>query len=100
MRITAIILLCLGVIHSPPVYGQEMKKAKIFAKMKSNAFKGETRITIRILNVPIGHWYRCNFYDGGGEIIASVHHVLRERVPSTNIKVTDPNDISFALCGP
>ena len=95
MNKTTWLILALSI--SFPVFSGDWLQTDILRK--KNVLGDETRVTLKMPDViPVGYWYTCNFYDKNSEIIASIHHVLRERVPSTNVLIEDPNDIYFALC--
>lgn len=97
MRVFVIIVLVS--LCATFVNASEWKEGKLIRAVPSQAFLGKTRVTIVIPSiVPLGFWYTCNFFNRDGDIIASARHVLRERVPSTNVVVSDPKDIGFVLC--
>lgn len=84
-------------LTSSPVFSGEPLQAEILRK--ETIYSGDTLVTLSMPDaISMGSWYTCDFYDKNSKIIASVRHVLRKRVTSTTVKVTNPNKIYFTLC--
>lgn len=102
----ALVILFLTIFLRPASAAEDWERARLVRAEPSSVYEGETRVTIHVPeNVPLGYWYTCNFYrirnvNGSkwSEVVASAHHVLRERVPSTTIVLADPSHIQFILC--
>lgn len=91
------ILLSILLSASLLVISGESLQAEILRK--KTIYNGDTQVTLKMPeDITMGFWYTCDFYDKNSKIIASVRHVLRKRVTSTTVEVTDPDSIYFALC--
>ena len=70
---------------------------KIMHKQQSS-IGWEARVTLKIPeSIAIESWARCNYFGDNTEIIASTHHVVKERVPTWTVKA-DYKKIKFVIC--
>jgi len=94
-----IIITSILLAFAANTFASEWEAAKLIRAAPSNYAQGKARVTFRVPSiVPLNYWYTCNFYNRNSEVIASARHVLRERVPSTTIVLSNPEEIFFILC--
>jgi hypothetical protein len=81
----------------PASADSDWHEAKIFSVKSSEFLPGETWVTLRVPSeIRLNNWYTCEFWYKG-EVVASIRHVLRQRVPTTAVEI-DASKVQLVLC--